>query len=174
MVRPPTDPILDIVPADPAIRRIALIGWGTIAALGGGVIWYVSRVLSEAQAMSIYDPRTAFLEAQRIVIPVVIVGALVGVCIAVYCLIAGAQVIRAGRFPAPGARLITATPIRRGVAAHRVGIVMVILSLMMLAASIAFPIFLRRVMQAIEQSDERFRPTPPDQLPASAAPAARR
>ena len=161
MVRPPTDPILGIVPADPAIRRIALIGWGVMAVIGAAVVWYVTRVLGEAQAMATYDPRGAFIEVQRIAIPAVVVGTLIGVCVAVYCLIAGAQVIRAGRFPVPGARLVRPTPIRRGAAAHRAGVMMVIVSLVMLAASVALPIFLRRVMQAVEQSDERFRATPP-------------
>ena len=164
-MRPPTDPILGIVPADPALRRIALWAWGTLGALGLVGIWYVTRVLSAAQAMAVYDPRGAFLAVQRIVIPVVIAGVVLTVAVAVYCLVNALRIIRASRFPAPGARVIRATPIRRGPAAQRVGIAMAALSLVMLVASLAMPMFLHRVMRAVEQGDHRFPATPPDSVP---------
>ena len=165
-MRPPTDPILGIVPADPALRRIALWGWGTLGALGLIAIWYVTRVLSAAQAMAVYDPRGAFLAVQRVVIPVVIAGVVLTVAVAVYCLVNGLRIIRAARFPAPGARVIRTTAIRRGPAAQRVGLAMAALSLVMLVASLAMPVFLHRVMLAVEQGDHRFPATPPDSVPA--------
>ena len=169
-MRPPTDPILGIVPADPALRRIALTVWAALAILGGGATWYVAGVLRDAQAMSAYDPRGAFLAVQRVIVPVVIVGVVISVIAAVYCLVNATRIIRAGRFPAPGARMLHSTPIRRGAAAQRVGFAMVALALLMLAASVAMPVFLRRVLRAVDQADHRFPATPPD-APAAAAPA---
>jgi len=139
------------------------------AALGAAGIWYVTGVLQAAEAMAVYDPRGAFLTVQRIVIPVVIAGVVLTVGVAVYCLVNALRIIRAGCFPAPGARLIRATPIRRGAAAHRVGLSLAALAMLMLAASIAMPLFLGRVMRAVEQGDHRFPPTPPDARPPAQA-----
>jgi hypothetical protein len=160
-MRPPTDPILGIVPADPALRRLALPVWATLAAIGGGATWYGARALREAQAMVVYDPRGAFLAVQRVIVPVVIAGVVLSVIAGVYCLVNALRIIRAGRFPAPGARMISATPIRRGAAAHRVGVAMAALAMLMLAASVAMPVFLQRVLRAVEQTDHRFQATPP-------------
>lgn len=161
-MRPPTDPILGIVPADPAMRRVALFAWGALAIAGATGIWYLTDVLREAEAMAVYDPRGAFLAIQHVVVPIVVAGVILTVIVAVYCLVNALRIIRAGRFPAPGARLVRATPIRRGAAAHRVGVALAALSLLMLAASIAMPVFLQRVLRAVEQNDHRFPATPPD------------
>jgi hypothetical protein len=168
MVRPPTDPILGIVPADPSLRRVALLAWGSLAVFGAIAIWYAMHVLRAAEAMAVYDPRGAFLAVQRIVIPMVIGAAVLGVAAAVYCLVNALRVFRAGRFPAPGARLLRATPIRRGPEARRIGIAMAALALVMLAASVAMPVFLQRVIRAVDQSDHRFRATPPEMAPPAA------
>jgi hypothetical protein len=79
------------------------------------------------------------------------------------------RIIRAGRFPAPGARMLHATPIRRGAAAQRVGLAMAALAMLMLAASVAMPVFLRRVLRAVDQADHRFPATPP--TPPATAPS---
>ena len=161
-MRPPTDPILGVVPADPAMRRMALFAWGALALCGAGGIWYLTRMLRDAQAMAVYDPRGAFLAMQHVVVPIVIAGVILTVTVALYCLVNAMRIIRAGRFPAPGARLVRATPIRRGAAAHRVGVALAVVALLMLAASVAMPLFLQRVLRAVEQTDHRFRATPPD------------
>ena len=164
-MRPPTDPILGIVPADPALRRVAIVGWGILAAVGAVAIWYVTGVLDHARGVATYDPRGAFLEVQRVVIPVVIVAVALGVAIALYFLVNALRIIRAERFPAPGARLVRATPIRHGADAQRIGIAMAALSLIVLAASVAMPLFLGRVMRAVDQADHRFPATPPELAP---------
>jgi hypothetical protein len=170
-VRPPTDPVLGIVPADPALRRIALIAWGVLGTLGAIAIWYVVGVLGDARAMAVYDPRGAFLAVQRIVIPLVITGVLLGVTVAVYCLVNAMRIIRADRFPAPGARTVRATSIRRGAAAQRVGLAMAGLALVILAASVAMPVFLQRVMRAVDRADHRFPAQPPEPPQAPTGPS---
>ena len=165
MVRPPTDPLLGVIPADPALRRIAVAGWAIIAIIGSGVLWYVARTLRHAQALSAYDPRGAFLEVQRVVIPAVAVGVIAGVAISAYCLVTALRILRAGRFPAPGARVLRATPIRRGAAAQRAGMTMMLISMLMLAVSIGLPIFLRSVMKIVGQTEHRFPAVPPDSPP---------
>jgi hypothetical protein len=160
-MRPPTDPVLGIVPADPALRRIALTAWAALAIIGGAATWYVAGALRHAQAMAAYDPRGAFLAIQRVIVPVVIVGVVISVIAGVYCLVNAMRIIRAGRFPAPGARMLHATPIRRGAAAQRVGLALVALAMLMLAASVAMPVFLRRVLRAVNEADHRFPATPP-------------
>lgn len=169
-MRPPTDPILGLVPADPALRRLALPAWGVFVALGAAGIWFVTRALHEAQAIVAYDPRGAFLAVQRVVIPVVIAGIVLFVIVAVFCLVNALRIIRAGRFPAPGARLTRATSIRRGAAAHRVGVAMAAVAMLMLAASVAMPVFLQRVMRAVDTGGPRFPATPPDPLPPMPTP----
>ena len=165
IARQPTDPLLGVIPGDPVLRRFALIAWAAVAALGGGVLWYVMRTLRHAQAVAVYDPRGAFLEVQRVVIPAVAVGVIAGVLLSAYCLINAVRIFRSGRFPAPGARVLRPTPVRRGAAAHRAGMAMMVISLAMLSLSIGVPFFLRRVMAAVEQSSEdRFRAVPPDSL----------
>lgn len=171
MARPPTDPLLGVIPADPALRRIAVAGWAIIALIGGGVLWYVARTLGNAQALAVYDPRGAFLEVQRVVIPAVVVGVIAGVGLSAYCLSTALRIFRAGRFPAPGARVLRATTIRRGAAAQRAGMTMMVISVVLLAASLGLPIFLRRVMQAVEHTDNRFPAIPPDAPVPGNAPA---
>ena len=165
MARLPTDPLLGVIPGDPALRRVAVAGWAAVAVVGGGVLWYVMRTLRHAQALAVYDPRGAFLEVQRVVIPAVVVGVIAGIGISVYCLVSALRIMRADRFPAPGARVLRPTPIRRGAAAQRVGMAMMAASLVMLAGSIALPLFLRRVMHAVEQTDHRFPAVPPGSQP---------
>ena len=164
MPRRPTDPLLGVIPGDPALRRIVVIGWATIAMVSGGVLWYVTRTLRHAQSLAVYDPRGAFLEVQRVVIPAVAVGVIAGVLLSAYCLITAVRILRSGRFPAPGARVMRATPIRRGAAAHRAAVVMMGISLLMLGLSVGVPVFLRRVMHAVQQSDHRFPAIPPDSV----------
>ena len=144
------------------MRRIALAAWGALAICGAAGIWYLTGVLRDAQAMAVYDPRGAFLAIQHVVVPIVIAGVILTVIVALYCLVHAMRIIHAGRFPVPGARLVRATPIRRGAAAHRVGVALAALGLLMLAASVAMPVFLQRVMRAVEQTDHRFPATPPD------------
>ena len=162
MVRPPTDPLLGVIPADPALRRVALIGWAIIAIVGAVVIWYVARTLGQARAMAVYDPRGAFMEVQRVVIPAIIVGVVAGVALSIWCLVTGMRILRAGRFPAPGARVLRPTLIRRGAVARRAGVAMMVMSVTMLALAIGVPIFVRRAMLAVEQTDTRIRAIPPD------------
>ena len=169
MVRPPTDPLLGIIPGDPALRRVALTGWAIITLIAGAVLWYVAETLRGAQALAVYDPRGAFLEVQRVVIPAVAIGVLAGVALSAWCLVTALRIFRTGRFPAPGARVLRATQVRRGAAAQRAGTTMMVIAVAMLAISVALPLFLRRVMHAIERADHRFPPTPPD---SSTPPAA--
>ena len=160
--RQPTDPLLGVIPGDPVLRRFALWAWGLIAILGAIVMWYVMRTLRHAQSVAVYDPQGAFVEVQRVVIPAVAVGVIAGVVLSVYCLVTAVRILRSGRFPAPGARVLRATPIRRGAAAHRAAVAMMAISLVMLTLSVAFPVFLRRVMHVVQQADHRFPAVPPD------------
>jgi hypothetical protein len=173
--RQPTDPLLGVIPGDPALRRVALGAWAFVALLGGGVLWYVTRTLRGAQALAVYDPRGAFLEVQRVVIPAVAVGVIAGVALSAYCLIGAVRIFRSGRFPAPGARVLRPTPVRRGAAAHRAGVAMMAISVVMLLVSLGLPVFLRRVMHAVQQTDHRFPAVPPDSVvtPDTSRPVAR-
>ena len=170
MARRPTDPLLGVIPGDPALRRLVIATWAVVAMIAGGVLWYVTRALQHAQSISTYDPRGAFLEVQRVVIPAVAVGVLAGVALSVYCLTTAVRIFRSGRFPAPGARVVRTTAIRRGAAAHRAAVAMMAISLVMLTLSVALPVFLRRVMHAVQQTDHRFPAVPPDSV-SMAAPA---
>ena len=160
--RQPTDPLLGVIPGDPVLRRFALWAWGIVALLGAIVLWYVMRTLRHAQGIAAYDPHGAFLEVQRVVIPAVAVGVIAGVALSVYCLVTAVRILRSGRFPAPGARVVRATAIRRGAAAHRAAMAMMAVSLVMLMLSVGLPVFLRRVMHAVQATDHRFPAVPPD------------
>ncbi len=164
--RQPTDPLLGVIPGDPALRRVAVMAWAAIAVIGAAVLWYVTGVLRHAQSIAAYDPRGAFLEVQRVVIPAVAVGVIAGVVLSVYCLITARRIFRSGRFPAPGARVLRTTPVHRGAAARRAGVAMVLISVVTLMATVSMPVFLRRVMQAVQQTDHRFPAVPPDSVAA--------
>jgi hypothetical protein len=160
--RLPTDPILGVVPGDPALRRIAFIGWLTTAALGAAAVWYVTIVMRHAEAMAAYDPRGAFLAVQRIAIPIMVAWTVAGAGLGSWCVITALRIIRAGRFPVPGSRVIRATPLRHGGAAHRIGVMIALVGLVVLGGSVAMPIFLRRVMQAVQATTaDRFPAVPP-------------
>jgi hypothetical protein len=160
-VRPATDPILGVVPADPALRRVAIVSWILLGALGAVIVWYVTVVLQRAQEMASYDQRGAFLEVQRIAIPMMVAWIIGGIGISIWLLVSALRIIRAGRFPAPGARMVRTTHLRHGSEAHRIGMFMLAVAAIMFGASVAMPVFLRRVMQAVERTTDRFPATPP-------------
>jgi hypothetical protein len=172
--RPATDPILGVVPADPALRRIVIGSWIVFAVIGAVIIWYVTVVLQRAQAMASYDPRGAFLEVQRIAIPFMVAWIISGIGISVWLLTTALRVIHSGRFPAPGARMVRTTHLRHGAEAHRIGLLMLAVAAIMLGASVAMPVFLRRVMQAVERTNDRFPATPPTDSVAGSRPLAGR
>ena len=159
--RPPTDPILGIIPADPALRRVAILAWLALGVLGALAIWYVSSVLENARALAVHDVRGAFLEVQRVTIPMMIAMTLVGIASGAWLLLTAVRVVRSGRFPPPGARVLRPTAIRSGPVARRLGIVLVVMALLVLGASIAMPVFLRRVVEAVERTNDRVRAVPP-------------
>ena len=159
--RPPTDPILGVIPADPWLRRVALVAWIAIGVVGALGVWYVTSVIERAEALATHDARGAFLEVQRVTIPMMIGFALAGVGVGVYLLLTAVRVVRSGRFPPPGARVLRPTPIRSGPAAQRLGILLVILAVLITGASVAVPVFMRRVVQAVEQTNDRVRAVPP-------------
>jgi hypothetical protein len=160
--RPPTDPVLGVIPADPGLRRVAFAAWLVLGALGAAAIWYVSGVLDHARALAMHDARAAFMEIQRVTVPIVVVSTIIGVGFAVYLLVIAMRVLRTGRFPLPGARVMAPTPVRTGRAAQRLAIVLAAFAVVLLGSSLAVPVFVRRVMQAVErQRVEPVRAVPP-------------
>jgi hypothetical protein len=130
--------------------------------VGAAAVWYVTVVMRNAEAMAAYDPRGAFLAVQRIAIPIMVAWTVAGAGVGIWCLITALRILRAGRFPVPGSRVVRTTPLRHGAAAHRIGVLIALAGLVVLAASVAMPVFLRRVMQAVQQtSHDRFPAIPP-------------
>ena len=119
-------------PADPAARRRALLllvmatGLGTAAVLSRDAIAYAFGQQ---------------IDVARWLLPAVLAGSAVGAAVWAWRL--GARVVASGRFPPPGTRTVSKTPILTGDAARRRGralqwLGVTVLTLLLLLAAIAW------------------------------------
>jgi hypothetical protein len=105
-------------PADPAASRTAIIVLIIIAVLGGLIIFATTALRPQIEEWVLVDVRSRL----TLVIGLLTVLA-VGppLALAAYLFSFGRQVVAAGRFPPPGARLMQDTPVITGDAARRRG-----------------------------------------------------
>lgn len=126
---------VEIHAADPATRRLALIGLIVIRGLGLIPLLWVQRELDTISGQRHTDP----LEATRRMLAV---SRLLGASVAVVCLATGIwlaqlgfRIRRAERFSLPDARVVRDTPVLTGAAARRQASIALVVALALLAAA---------------------------------------
>lgn len=131
--------------ADPADRRKALIVVGIagglcalplVAALFGALD--LRARLDAAAAQFVASPPAGVAAMSVAVVPLVL--------FALYLVVFGARVIRAGRFPLPGQRVVRDTRIREGRAATVHGRVLQVLGILLGLAALSLPVIFARML----------------------------
>jgi hypothetical protein len=136
---------VEIQPADPAARRLALIIVVVIGALGIIPIIWLQDALDTISELRRSDP----LEATRMMLAV---SRLLGAVTAVVCFATAIwlawlsfQINRAERFPLPHARLVRDTPVLTGAAARRQARIALVFATALLVGGVLVPILLMRL-----------------------------
>lgn len=136
---------VEIQPADPATRRLALIIVVVIGALGLITIIWLQNTLDTISELRRTDP----LEATRMMLAVSrllgAAAAVVCVTIAIWLAWLSFQIRRAERFPLPHARLVRDTPVLTGAAARRQARIALVFALGLLVSGVLLPILLMRL-----------------------------
>lgn len=136
----------EIVRADPRwrMRMVVLL---VVLALGMAICyWYFFGRVGTAIAAGDLDGALERLrQVRRLTL------ALVGVAIAAaaYFLAVAVRVLRSGRFPPPGARVVRDTPVRRGTAARAIAVLSVLLSLLLPATAVAVHMLMSRLLGSL-------------------------
>ncbi|MGH8251106.1 MAG: hypothetical protein ACREVI_10505 [Steroidobacteraceae bacterium] len=118
----------EIQRADPVLRRRALIAAVAIAAVGWAAFFVLQAWLVDIRDADLADAREKLEQglvwgSWAVALPVAM--------LAVYLWQLGARVLRAGRYPLPGASVIRDTPVLAGREARRRGIVLQALAVLL-------------------------------------------
>jgi len=112
------EPSLEIVPADPALRRKVLaVGLGVVVVLLAAIV-SGPRLLGSLSALSQTSPGEALLWFGAFVAPILVLAIVVGL----EALRRSLATLREGRFPPSGMPMLRDTPVLRGRLAHIIGI----------------------------------------------------
>lgn len=135
----------EIQRADPAARRLALIGVVAMAGLGLIPIIWLQGVLDTISELRRTDP----VEATRRMLGVtrLLAAATAVTCfvIAIWLAQLSFRIRTAGRFPLPGARVVRDTPVLRGAAAGRQARIALMVALALLISGVLVPALLLRL-----------------------------
>ena len=124
----PTD---DILPADPRARRLAVILWVVAATLGTAAVWWLSSYIESLTVLGRTDRDAAAALFRSRVLPALWAVALVSIVAGAVLARQGWQVLRAGRFPLDGTRVVRDTPRQAGGSARVIGVVLVTAGVLM-------------------------------------------
>ena len=137
----------DIQRADPRARRAALLILVSATVAGGLILAIVTARRSDLEAWVLQDV-TGRARVLAWGLTVLTAGPLAGM--AVYYWRLGGRVVRARRFPLPGARVVRDTPVLIGDAARQRGRLAQICAVGFGAAGVLFVVFFWRLISALE------------------------
>ena len=124
----PTD---DSLPADPRARRLAVILWVVAATLGTAAVWWLSSYIESLTVLGRTDRDAAAALFKSRVLPALWAVALVSIVAGAVLARQGQQVLRAGRFPLDGARVVRDTSRQTAGSARIIGIVLMTAGVLM-------------------------------------------
>ena len=124
----PTD---DRLPAEPRARRLAVILWIVLATLGTAAVWWLSSYIDSLTVLGRTDRDAAAALFKSRVLPALWAVALVSIVAGAVLARQGQQVLRAGRFPFDGARVVHDTSRQTAGSARIIGIVLMTAGLLM-------------------------------------------
>jgi hypothetical protein len=128
---------MDLLPADPRSRRLALIVWAAGAIAGTIAVWYLSTYLDTLTELGRTDRQAALALFRSRVLPALVVVVLVAVVSGTLLLRQGLQIYRTGEFPPSGAGLMGDAPRKTGPAARAIGAVLACTGFLLAAVPLA-------------------------------------
>jgi hypothetical protein len=129
---------MDILPADPKARRLAIIVWAVGAVAGTVAVWWLSSYLDTLSDLARTDRQASLQLFRSRVLPALIVVVLVAVVSGALLLRQGLEIYRTAQFPPDGARLVKPTPRKAGGAARAIGAVLAATGFLVAAIPLAF------------------------------------
>jgi hypothetical protein len=112
------------IPADPQAKRLAVIVWLVGATVGTIAVWWLSSYIESLTELGRTDRAAAAALFKSRVLPALWVVALVSLGAGGVLARHGLLVLRSGRFPSDGTRVIRDTTQRTGGAARAAGILL--------------------------------------------------
>ncbi|MEM7581944.1 MAG: hypothetical protein AAF560_01070 [Acidobacteriota bacterium] len=148
----------DVQPADPRLRRRFLTVMVCVAALIALGIRALDAHLLELHVLAETAQPEAAVKAQDLMYKVLAVCFLAAAGLCLVLVRSSWKIIRSERFPAPGTRVLSDTPIRRGRAARRYGQAGLIVATLVLLLTWLITIQANRILEG--SLDTRLQPTP--------------
>ena len=124
----PTD---DSLPAEPRGRRLAVILWIVAAMLGTAAVWWLSSYIESLTVLGRTDRDAAAALFKSRVLPALWAVALVSIVAGAVLARQGQQVLRTGRFPLDGGRVVRDTSRQTAGSARIIGIVLMTAGVLM-------------------------------------------
>jgi uncharacterized protein YneF (UPF0154 family) len=123
---------LDIIPADKALRKKAIIIVVALAVAGVLGFYIVDRYMDSLNALFCTDPKLARVKARTLVLWSLRIGGFFIGVLSGYFISVGIRIIRIGQYPWPGMRVMRDTRIVRGRLAKVLGFLIILLSSVLL------------------------------------------
>jgi len=119
---------LDVIHADKALRKKAMIIVAAMTVAGVLVFYLVNSYMDSLYALFCTDPKLARIKARALVLWSLRSGGLSVALVSGYFIHVGTKIIRIGRYPWPGMRVIRDTRILRGRLARVLGFLIILSS----------------------------------------------
>jgi Sec-independent protein secretion pathway component TatC len=131
----------DVIPADKALRKKAIIIVAATTIAGVLVFYLVNSYMDSLYALFCTDPKLARIKARALVLWSL---RIVGFSVAVfggYLIHMGIKILRIGQYPWPGMRVIRDTRVLRGRLAKVLGFLVILLSSTLLICAILLGLY---------------------------------
>ena len=135
------------IPADPQAKRLAVMVWLVGATVGTIAVWWLSSYIESLTELGRTDRAAAAALFKSRVLPALWVVALVSLVAGGVLARHGLLVLRAGRFPPDGTRVIRDTPQRTGGAARAAGILLTTAGVLMALLPVAMVLLMMWAMR---------------------------
>ncbi len=148
----------DIQPADPQLKRRFLLGMTGLAILIALGIHALDAYLLELHVLAQDAQPTAAAKAQdliRMVLALLIAGT---AALCLYLARSSWQTLKSERFPPPGTRVLSDTPIRRGAQARRYGQAGLLVAVLVMLVTVVVATQASRLLG--KSFDTQLKPTP--------------
>ncbi len=127
----------EIQQADPRLRRRVLLALVVASALAAVGLRYLAGYLGALEPQSEEELRQATAQALTLARAILGLVGVAGAALAVHLLHLSRRALAAGRFPPPGARVLSDTPVLTGAAARRTGRQGIALAVLLLGVGLA-------------------------------------
>jgi len=155
-----TTETVEVVPADPRLRRILLLTLLAVSVFALAAAWWVPPAFRALLALARESPGQARARGVAVMLLLVSPFTLLGLVAGVDTLRRSVRTVRAERFPPPGARVVRTTRVVRGGPARALGTFTFAIGGLLVILSTILPWFAYRAGVAFERGCARAMNTP--------------